>query len=326
MQRVEQARGLLNELCYGDKLMQKEVDYLKTASASYLFHEYLTEINHPCSFGRFIDETAQHGLHYLGEAGPRRARVELKNGQTLSADARYQRWIEAEARLDEALSMRFRRAMLVRDDAPMPQPMMTARLQSLAFSAELMSDEELDFAESGEQQFIGHGGEQFPVQDPLLKSLLVVLSSDFPRVLAYEEAVGYALNLAREYGYRGEADEEFQGALLDLIQLHGIRLHRVVPVPAEASGDQPMVSKLARLQANSPGWPVTNDFHRALDIDEWGRMLLAAMDGSKTVEELVEYLSQTLGESGIQATLELAAQYAENYLAFFRRQGLVASN
>lgn len=322
-QRVEQARGYLHELSYDDKLMQKEVDYLKTASASYLFHEYLTEFNKAHSFGQLIDEVSRHGLRYLGEAGPRRARVELKNEQELSAQERHQRWLEAEARLDEALSMRFRRALLVRDDAPLPHPMATEQLKSLSFSAELMSDEELDFEAFGEQQFIGHGGENFPVQHPLLKTMLVVLSSAFPHVLSHGEAVSHALKLAREYGYRGEADDDFQGALLDLIQLHGIRPHRAIPVTMDANADRPRVSELVRLQATSPGWPVTNSFHRALDVDEWGRKLLAVMDGNRSVEELVTFMRKALAEADIHASQEQVAEHVQNYLDFFGRQGLL---
>lgn len=323
LQRVECARSLLENMSYDDKLMQKEVDYLKTASASYVFHEYLSDINMPCSFAQFVDETSGHGLRYLGEAGPRWARVALENDQEISDESRHERWLNAEASLDEALNMRFRRALLVRDDAPCPRPQQPSQLKQLAFSVELMSEDELDFEEFSEQEFIGHGNERFPVQHPLLKALLVVLSGAFPQVLAYEDAVSQALSLAHEYGYRGDADEGFLEALLDMAQLHGVRLHRVAPPLAAGDSTTPCVSALTRLQATSAGWPVVNPFHRALDIDEWGRRLLASMDGSVSVDELAGSLSKALAEAGIQAIPEQALQHVETYLEFFRRQGLI---
>lgn len=324
MLRVERARSLLEATVYDDRLMQKEVDYLKMASAAYLFHEYLSDINSPCSFEAFIRETSAHGLRYLGEAGPRRARVVLENDWGLSDEARHERWLEAEANLDEALTMRFRRALLVRDDAPMPGPLKTGPLKSLAFSAELMSDDELDFEDATEQEFIGLGGERFRVRHPLLKAFLVVLSGSFPHVLAYHEAEAHALGLAKEYGYRGEADAEFLEALLDLVQLHGVRLHHVVPASPDLEGHPLRALPLTRLQAASPGWPVTNPLHRALDIDDWGRVLLSAMDGSKDLDKLAHFLLQELSAAGIQAAPEQVAQHVEDYIEFFRRQGLMA--
>lgn len=323
MQRVELARSVLAATAFADESLQKEADYLRKASASYVFHEYLSEINQAFSFTQFAADAADHGLRYLGEAGPRRARVALENDWGLSAEARHERWLGAEAGLDEALDTRFRRALLVRDDAAMPQPQRAELLKALAFSAELTSDDELDFAEAGEQHFSTSAGECLPVSHPLLKAFLVLLASSYPQVTAYEEAAAGALQLAREYGYRGEADGVFLEALLDFAQMQGVRLHVLIPARCEASADLPRASALACVQAATPGWPVTNIFHLALDIDEWGRRLLASMDGKTPVEALGQYLLKELGEAGILADAGQASGHVQDYLGFFRRHGLV---
>jgi SAM-dependent methyltransferase len=323
VQRVEQARSVLAATQFEDERLQKEADYLQRASASYLFHEYLSAINNAYPFTQFVADAAGHGLRYLGEAGPRRARVVLENDWQLSAEARYERWLEAEAKLDDALNTRFRRALLVRDDAVLPQPHQAEFLKTLAYSAGLTSDDELDFAEAGEQHFQASAGERFPVNHPLLKAFLVVLSSAYPRVIGYEDGISHALTLAREYGYSGEADEAFIEALLDFAQMQGMRLHTSCPEHAATLTGFPQASTLTRTQAANPGWAVTNIFHLALDMDEWGRRLLAAMDGSASTEMLGQQLLKGLGEAGIQATPEQAAQHVENYLEFFRRQGIV---
>jgi hypothetical protein len=62
-----------------DAALLKEIDYLKTAAPSYLFHEYLAEFNAPMAFGEFAGQLDAHGLRYVGEAGPRRAVVELED-------------------------------------------------------------------------------------------------------------------------------------------------------------------------------------------------------------------------------------------------------
>lgn len=323
MQRVERARSLIADTAFDDARLRKEADYLIKASASYVFHEYLSNINNAFSFPNFAGDAGDHGLRYLGDAGPRRARVALENDWGLSSEARYERWLDAEAALDEALGTRFRRALLVRDDASLPQPLHAELLKHLAFSAELSSDDELDFAEPCDQHFTCSAGERLPAAHPLLKAFLVVVASAYPQALDYEAAASRALELTRNYGYRGEADEAFLEALLDFVQLQGVRPHALALPCAAGPADFPRASKLARMQASAPGWPVTNVFHQALDIDEWGRRLLAVLDGSLSVGALGARLLKALGGADIRATPEQSAEQVQHYLDFFRRQGLL---
>lgn len=323
MQRVMQAKETLANMQTNDDRLNKEIAYLKTASPSYLFHEYLSEINQPFSFETFVQASSQHGLRYLGEAGPRRALVVLENDWGLSAEARHERWLEAEARLDDALQTRFRRALLVRDDASVPSPQQPDRLASLSFSAELSSDDELDFSEFTEQHFQTRTGERYPVSHPLLKAFLVALAGAWPEVVDYQTLLDHALPLAKEYGYADEVDEAFNEALLDFVQLHGIRLHAQPRTLKDAETRLPQSTSLARTQAESPEWPVTNAFHQALDLDEWGRWLITSMDGITPVEALARLLEEKLMDSGMQSGQEQATEVVENYIAFLRQQGIV---
>ncbi len=323
LRRVERARSVLAAASFDDERLRREADYLKNASASYVFHEYLSDINQPFAFRQFVGDAAGHGLRYLGEAGSRRARVALGNDWGLSAESRYERWLDAEAALDDALDTRFRRALLVRDDSPLPQPQRAELLKTLAFSADLTSEDELDFAEACEQHFAASSGERLPVSHPLLKAFLVVLASVYPQVKGYEDATAAALHLAREYGYSGGADEAFQEALLDFAQMQGLRLHGFIPPRTETSAEFPRATALARAQAAMPGWPVTNAFHLALDIDEWGRRLLVAMDGKNPVAMLGLHLQNALAEADIRAAPEEAEAHVQSYIEFLRRQGLL---
>lgn len=323
MQRVMRSKETLTAMQDDDERIVKEIAYLKTASPSYLFHEYLSEINQPFSFEAFVKSASQHGLRYLGEAGPRRARVVLENDWGLSAEARHERWLEAEVRLDDALNTRFRRALLARDDAVVPAPQSADKLVSLSFSAELTSDDELDFSESTGQHFRTRTGERYPVSHPLLKAFLVALAGAWPDVVDYQTLLDHALPLAKEYGYAGEADDVFREALLDFVQLHGVQLHTQAHFSAESGTALPWSTMLALTQAGSREWPVTNQFHQALDLDEWGRWLITVMDGCLTVESLSDQLKNKLSESGIQSDPEQTRQAVEHYIGIFMQQGIV---
>ena len=79
--RHQQALRVLDALQteWSDPALLKEIAYLKTAAPSYLFHEYLADFNAPMAFGEFAAQLDVHGLRYVGEAGPRRAVVELED-------------------------------------------------------------------------------------------------------------------------------------------------------------------------------------------------------------------------------------------------------
>lgn len=320
MQRVMLARQTLETMTPDDAWLAKEIAYLKTASPSYVFHEYLSEINQPFSFETFAGAASKHGLRYLGEAGPRRARVVLENDWGLSAEARHERWMEAEARLDNALQTRFRRALLVRDDAIMPSPQQPERLASVAFSAELNSDDELDFSGLTEQYFQTRTGERFPVSHPLLKAFLVALASTWPHIMNYQTLLDHALPLAKKYGYAGEVDEAFMEALLDFVQLHGVRLHTHVCASNQSATEWLKATSLAKTQAENTKWPVTNQFHQALDLDQWGRWLITMLDGKTPPAVLASQLTEKLAESGISVDSAQVLEIVETYLVFFRQQ------
>jgi len=79
--RLQQVLRVLDELEaeWRDPALLKEIAYLKTAAPSYLFHEYLADFNAPMPFAEFAAQLDAHSLRYVGEAGPRRAVVELED-------------------------------------------------------------------------------------------------------------------------------------------------------------------------------------------------------------------------------------------------------
>jgi hypothetical protein len=134
--------------------------------------------------------------------------------------------------------------------------------------------------------------------------------------------MGEALPLAREYGYAGEADDSCLDALLDAVQLHAVRPHTRGTGHAQATAAL-RPSSLAVVQAQAPGWAVTTCMHQALDLDEWGRWLLTAMDDAPSEAELAARLASRLDAAGIGFAPEQPAQWVAHYLALFRRHGLL---
>lgn len=324
--RYRQALAVLDalETEWNDPTLLKEIVYLKTAAPSYLFHEYLAEFNAPMSFSDFATQLESHGLRYVGEAGPRSAVVELEDAWGLAPEGMAGRWMDAEATLDAALGTRFRRALVCRGDAEFAQPPRADALASLAFYADLSSDEEIDLEAATEQRFVNPAGNSFAVAEPAAKAALMALSAAHPAALAYPDLLASARQVLRQFGAAGEIDVEvFRGTLFRLVMSHGVMPTVWPGTPAQAPGERPRAHALARLQASAPGWVVSGARHVAMDVDAAGRALLAMLDGSRTVDDAVAAMQGALSEAGMALPPETVAELTQRQLWLFARQGLL---
>jgi SAM-dependent methyltransferase len=325
--RYRQALRVLDELAaeWSDAALRKEITYLRTASPSYLFHEYLAEFNEAIDFGGFAARLDRQGLRYVGEVGPRRAVVELEDAWGLSPEGMAGRWLDAEAALDETLGTRFRRALIARGDAACAQPPRADRLASLAFYADLASGEEIDLDAPSEQAFINPAGNRFPVAEPAMKAAAMALSMAYPGALTYPELVAAARAVMAEFGAAGAVDAAaLQEALFRMVMVHGVMPSVWQGDAACEPGERPAAHALARLQAAAPGWVVSGTRHVAMDLDAPARELLGLLDGRHTLDDLSMHMQASLKRSGLDLPRAQIDAMTQQQLWRFARQGLLA--
>lgn len=325
-ERLRQARGVLDTLAaeWVDPALKKEIAYLKTALPSYLFHEYLADCNAPMRFADFAARLDAHGLRYVGEAGPRRAVVELEDAWGLTPEGMAGRWLDAEAALDDALDTRFRRALIARDDAPCARPPLPDALEGLMFHADLTSDEEIDLDSNAAQRFVNPARNGYEIAEPAMKAAVMVLSSVYPGALDYAELLNAARQTLQACSAQPTVDEAaFRDALFRLVVLHGV-MPTVWRGPApQAPGERPRANALARAQAARPGWVASGARHVAMDLDAHGRTLLALLDGTRTLDELVARMQTRLLTAGVDLPADRVNALTQQQLWLFARQGLL---
>jgi SAM-dependent methyltransferase len=325
-ERFTDARRVLDELEaeWTDPVLLKEIAYLKSAPPSYLFHEYLAEFNVPIRFTEFTAQLDVHDLRYIGEAGPRHAVVELEDAWGLIPESMAGRWLDAEAALDEAHAIRFRRALIARADAQCARPPQAEALDGLMFYADLCSAEEIDLETAGEQAFSTPAGRAFPVAHPAMKAAAMLLSAAYPSALAYPDLLATVRHAMAGYDAAGRIDEAaFRNALFQLVMAHGVMPSVLQATYANEPADRPCAHFLARLQAKSPGWMVGSVRQVALDLDEPGRILLGLLEGSRTLDELTLILRNVLAEAGYEQSLEAARAMTHRLVWLYARQGLL---
>lgn len=329
-ERYRQALRVLDELETEstDPLLLDEIAYLKSAAPSYLFHEYLAEFSVPMGFDAFARQLGEHGLRYVGEAGPRHAVVELEDVWGLSPEGMMARWLDAEAALDASLDIRFRQALIARDDAPCAQPPQADALDRLAFYADVRSDDEIDLEATTEQDFIRPGGQAFPVSQPAMKAALIALSAAYPAALTYADLLAAAQQVMADFGVATRVDEStFREALFQQLVAHnvmpGTELESSGTESGWEPGERPCANALARLQTQSPGWEVSNTRHVAMLLDAPARDLLGLLDGTRSVDELAGILHAKLAETGRELAPEVVRERIHHQVWLFARQGLL---
>lgn len=324
-ERHRQALRVLDDLEaeWRDPLLLKEIAYLRIAAPSYLFHEYLADVNAPMTFTDFTAALDAHGLRYVGEAGPRRARVALEDAWGLIPESMAGRWMDAEIALDDAFATRFRRAVIAREDAPCAQPPLADALGGLAFHADLRCDEEVDLDDEVEQTFVNPAGNRFPVTSPALKAALMLLSMRYPAAIDYASLRDATHGLLAEHGAVRFDEPAFREVLFDLVMLHGVAPTVWSGSFADEPGELPYAHDLARAQARAAGWIVSGARHVAVDLDFAGRLLLGALDGSRNIDALAAWMQERLAENGLALPLDQVAELTRQQLWLYVRQGLL---
>jgi SAM-dependent methyltransferase len=257
---VQKAREVLDFLaqfaweprdCYGTMLRELRARVLQ-ADASYLFHEFLEEVNQPLYYHQFLERLAAKRLKPVGDA-------EFSGMACVAPEpikSALMRMSDDPARQEEYLDFlrgrTFRRTLLCHDEVELlPEPSVAAveGLQAAlpmtpgSLPAELQADVVVSF-----QDRRGHA---ITIDDPVLRAAILVLGERWPRSLPFralwaEVVARIARGDSRSESRRAAA----QGARGVLAAGVWLRLHRA----AQPHG--PFLARTGRAAGNhSPGAP-----------------------------------------------------------------------
>jgi methyltransferase-like protein/ubiquinone/menaquinone biosynthesis C-methylase UbiE len=278
---------------YG-QFLRDEFQMLTQLSDYYLAHEHLEDENIPCYFEDFARRAGLHNLQYLCEADLGAMHIG-RFPQSLAGIAPEEDIVKREQYLDFAQNRMFRQTLLCHADASVDRKSMVSNLAKLhvAGSAHPTS-ESVDLMGNTMETFRDSRGVELTCDDPLTKSALFYLAAVWPDALTLADlekevrsrmAAGQTIVKPQEQidvESSRLAENLFTAASADLIQLHA------GPVSYSSRvNERPRASKLARYQATN-GKPVSTLQNTTATYDEMTRHLLAKLDGSKTIENLVD--------------------------------------
>lgn len=329
VEQVRQARSILERLGRDltnrrdpySRLLTDRVAMAAGGSDTYLFHDYLEEVNEPIYLHQFVERAAAHGLRYLGDA-------KLRTSARSAGDG-----VEREQYIDYIVNRSFRRSLLCHADARLDPAVAAASLfECHATGAARPVSAAPDVGSDRVEDFRGPDGKLWSTSHSLDKALLVSLASSFPASLSFSrlcDEVGRLIG--RPPDAQDLADRLLRSWRVDLVDLH---LHP--PQLPERISERPAASPLARIQARTSR-EVTNLRHRSVELDPVAQAMLCLLDGTHDRSALAaELRALALGGPSSVASEDLQPRGPERWredidgslermLRYFQRSALLVS-
>ena len=365
-QKVEQARSILKFIT--EALPSKEGAYSRVLTEelkglmelredmrhSYVYHDYLAEINQPLYFHEFMTRAEKHGLRYLAEADF----FEMQD-MYFSPDIREtlkrlagSNIVIKEQFMDFFKGRRFRQTLLHHEEVSLNRRLHPELMRGFYFSCpsrpvdkkgEFLKGEIIELMTREDLMFRRPNGSTLGTDHPIPRAGLLYLSDIWPMPLHFNElltiAQEYNLQVSHMTGKKSDQNnsKEDSFALCDILMsafsANMVELHVHAPHFAREPGDHPVASPYARLQAQKTSL-VTNLCHRNIDLEKsYGRFILPLLDGSRDRsamrEEMVEIirsnkLSLNAKPYSEKTTEELNAEIDQELLNCARHALLVA--
>jgi 2-polyprenyl-3-methyl-5-hydroxy-6-metoxy-1,4-benzoquinol methylase/methyltransferase-like protein len=292
--RAAQARALMQLLPRGapddgayKSFLATEAARLADASDEYLAHEYLDDVNEPCTFRDFIDAAQRHGVAFLAEADlpsmivsnypPAMAEVVPRiGGNALLA---------TEQSIDMVSGRTFRQTLLVAAEraARIDRQVAAARLDDLHF----LGDAELALTrEAGGATLARPSGRRLHTGSGPLAEALARFVAAFPGSASVDDLVQALPAAARNAEGRAMVRE----AALNMV-INGLATPRTEPVRAAAQASaRPIACPLARADAARGASATANLRHESVVLGEATRDALALLDGTRDTDAIARAL------------------------------------
>lgn len=331
-------KGLENDRRPEAQTLRREVDYLRSARPSYLYHEYLEETNSPELFSDVMARASRHGLGFLAES-----KLHTMFASTLGPAA--QRALDGlgdqivqEQYMDFLRLRAFRQTLLVRAEARPSLEIDLERLDAFAFYADLQPLKRVQLNRIKPQDYAAPDGGLLHLEHPLTKALVGALAQIYPNAMPLDALLAEAGKLVNAAG-GGRYAADRDACLAELFNLYvsqGVGLTQRTTRWPNAVGAQPTATPLARAQAVSGEGHVASVRHRSLGLDALSARVLSRLDGSRDRDALLaDLIAAARDDPAVAAALgavadggrvdRIAPERIDLLLGVFARAGLLTA-
>jgi methyltransferase-like protein len=266
---------------------------LMSVNADYLYHEYLEENNRPMYFHEFISMAMEHKLQYLGEA-LFHSMMSTNYPEDIrdTLDRISHNILELEQYMDFLRNRRFRCTLLCRKETTLTRAVELTPIVHFRVGFSFRPDDPDNvLTENTKLQFVSPEDEETAVvvQHPLHKLALSLLAEHWPSSLPFSEIAARCCETLGQ-----PVDDAVRTDLADLFMklfMQSFCAFRLTQAPVTPHvGERPKTTALARHQAVHSR-VVSSQNHEMVQLaDNQSREVLARLDGSRTVDDIVTEL------------------------------------
>lgn len=262
-----------NQTPYARHLTMELHRILEKGGAALAFDDF-GPVNEPCTFLDFTDHTGRSGLRYLGESQlvedfpPSLAPEAAEILKPLARDP-----LVMQQTIDVLTNRTFRRSLLCRSDAPVSEQTTAAGVLDLS----VRSPHAFERTADGARLLSRAGKELARFRDPLAVAFFSVLSET--QSVPVAEVIGQMADLL-------DPDRRLPQWVVDSAR-RGLVLLRDEPVRFDPTIPAfPNLGPLRLISARK-GQPIVDLYHAPCHLDDRWQPVAAAMDGSRSVADLV---------------------------------------
>jgi len=266
-------------------ILQNTYERFKEVPDSYVYHDYLEEVNAQFYFHEFVELAREHGFDYVGDVDiPSMYCGDMRLddiGVRKDADA----MVTHEQYMDFSNNRRFRHSILCKKGQKIDRTLKKEKIMDFF----LTGGPQVQMTASGSGQhvtFTNAEGEQFVSRDKIMSAALLAIFDNTMPVAANN----IIKHVQQRLGPKNAAPvrQIFIEQALDLVLKGFIRIHSDCPHYTNRVSEKPRAFPLARMQArNKASGTVLNVISHSFPYEGPDRIILSHLDGTKTIEDLV---------------------------------------
>jgi methyltransferase-like protein len=262
-----------------------------------LLHDELSEINEPVYVVDFVEAARQHDLQYVADADFPTGMLRFAPNVQERLRAYAHDFLEMEQYSDFLRARTFRQSVLCRSDVELSRrlrvsdaPLREFQFSSAAHQVSGSSDPIGEFETADKRRL--------RTNHPVSRAAMEILIDSAPETLSFDRLWAAATDVAKRASAEISPEQDSQELATTLLKgfmdnMTLVELRLDAPPLTSTCSERPVASPYARWRASSGDLMVTNRKHQRVEIDEATREVVALLDGTRTLHDLLHRLTGT---------------------------------
>lgn len=281
-------------------LFRQEYGYVERSPDLYFRHDLMEEDNHAFYFHEFVAAAAKHRLQYVSEPSLGEMLPVSLSPKARAALGKCDQLLDLEQQMDFLRFRSFRQTLLCHAATPVRRQITAKAIKEFAYQAHFRgSAERVDLTPGVSVKFVLDDASHFSTSHPFSKAALQALSETPGQATSFaaltEEAWRRLPTPARPPEEKARDEFALMNDLMQLVSAGLVEIHAEPVGPTGGASDKPLASLLTRHQATVSD-RVTNWVHAAVAMDLVPRHVIAACDGTRTIEEILQVLLTAIAD------------------------------